>query len=354
MAHHPHGFKIAAKTNVESAVLSGDELPAMIDLDDIETVGHHLSRPECVLATANGRVYTADWRGGVTIIEPGGPQWSLIARDAGFDVLPNGISLMADGSVLLCHLSADTGGVFRLHEDGRLSPFLTALDGAPLPPTNYAHLDDKGRVWITVSTRLVPRANGYRPDNADGFIVLVDDNGARIVADDLGYTNECVVHPDGRRLFVNETFARRLTCFDITAAGDLVNKTTVAEFGAGTFPDGLVFDDEGGVWITSVVSNRVLRIAPDGSRETVVEDNDPDHVAIVEAAFQAGTMGRPHLDCVKARRLRNISSLAFGGPDLRTAYLGCLLDDTIYSFRTPRAGREPPHWRFDGPRRRVG
>ncbi len=44
--------------------------------------------------------------------------------------------------------------------------------------------------------------------------------------------------------------------------------------------------------------------------------------------------------------LKNISSLAFGGADLRTAYLGCLLGDAITSFRAPVAGHSPVHWHY--------
>jgi hypothetical protein len=61
-------------------------------------------------------------------------------------------------------------------------------------------------------------------------------------------------------------------------------------------------------------------------------------------AFIAGTMGRPHLDTCGGRALRNISSLSFGGPDRRTAYLGCLLGDAIAYFRAPVAGHAPVHW----------
>jgi sugar lactone lactonase YvrE len=323
----------------------------MIDLDTIKQLGEQLNRPECVLSTANGRVYVSDWRGGVTIVEPDGSQWSLLANDSESGISPNGITLLADGSLLLCHLGDEQGGVFRLHEDGAISPFLLEVDGNPLPPTNYAHLDHAGRVWVTVSTRMVPRARGYTPFHADGFIVLVDENGARIVADNLGYTNECIVHPDGNRLFVNETFARKLTSFEIAENGDLSDATTVAEFGPGTFPDGLVFDAEGGIWITSIVSNRVIRISPEGDQEIIVEDSDPQHLEWVEAAFQSSTMGRSHLDNAKSQLLRNISSLAFGGTDLKTAYLGCLLDNSIYKFQSPFAGSPPAHWNFAGPQK---
>ncbi len=324
-----------------------------VQLETLQFIGAELTRPECVLCNRNGRIFTADWRGngGVGVIEPDGSQWLLESNSSDFQVRPNGICLLADGGVLLTHLGAEDGGVFRLDADGSLSPFLLEVEGVALPPTNYAHLDVAGRLWITVSTRLIPRALGYRPDNADGFLVLMDSKGARVVADGLGYTNECLVHPDGRHLYVNETFTRTLSRFEIAADGSLGNRETVTEFGPGTYPDGLAFDEQGGIWITSIVSNRVIRVDAEGGQTLVLEDNDAAHLEWVEQAFQNGEMNRPHLDQVKSRILRNISSLAFGGSDLRTAYLGCLLGDSIAHFSSPVAGAAPPHWHFPGPAR---
>ncbi len=321
----------------------------MVELDEVEFVGGGLNRPECVLCHRSGRLFVSDWTGGggVTMVEIDGRMRRILARDRDQPLRPNGIALLPGGGFLLAHLGVSDGVVWRLDADGRTEPVLLDVDGASLPPTNFVHRDRAGRLWVTVSTRQQPRSLGFRTDLADGFIVLVDDAGARIVADRLGYTNECLVDPAGERLYVNETFARRLTAFDIGPGGRLTNRRTVAEFGAGTFPDGLTMDTEGGVWITSIVSNRVLRVAPDGSQELILEDSDPDHVARVEQAYQAGEMGRPHLDTVRGRRLGNISSLAFGGPDLRTAYLGCLQGNAIARFPVTFAGHPPPHWSYD-------
>lgn len=323
----------------------------MITLENITTRGQALSRPECVLATANGRLYTADWRGGVGIIEADGSQWYLLAENCDTLLKPNGICLMPDGSVLVAHLGATDGGVYRIAEDGSTQAFCLDVAGQPLPPTNYVHLDQQGRVWITVSTRQMPRSKGYNPQVADGFVVLVDHGEARIVADNLAYTNECLVSPDGQRLFVNETFGRRLISFDIAADGSLSRRTTVATFDIGTFPDGLTFDTDGGIWVTSIVSNRVIRIAPDGSQQLMIEDVDALALQDIESAFQTGTMGRPHLDNAHGERLQNISSLAFGGPSLKTAYLGCLLGDSVYCFDSDYTGHPPTHWDFAGPQR---
>jgi hypothetical protein len=95
------------------------------------------------------------------------------------------------------------------------------------------------------------------------------------------------------------------------------------------------------------VSNRLLRIAADGSVERLMEDVDPDHLAMVEGAFQAGQMARPHLDTVCSERLGHVSSIAFAGPDRRTACLGSLLGTDLATFVSPVAGRALPHWEAD-------
>ena len=315
----------------------------MLPLERLEFIGSDLHRPECVLCTSDGVLHVADWRGGVSLIAPDGQQRTVLAK-GDFLPKPNGIAILPEGGWLLAHLGDDRGGVYRLAPDGTLTPELLEVAGAALPPTNYVHIDKDGRLWVTVSTRKQPRSLGYRPDCDDGFVALKDETGARIVADGLGYTNECLIHPETGQLFLNETFARRLSRFDVGPDGQLSNRKTLATFGAGTFPDGLTFDAEGGIWVTSIVSNRVIRVGADGSQTVLLEDARPDDLARVEAAFQAGEMGRPHLDRTFGAKLQNISSAAFGAPDLKTVYLGCLLGAQVVRFTSDIAGLRPAHW----------
>jgi streptogramin lyase len=314
-------------------------------------VGQGLVRPECVLANSRGDLFTADWRSGVAHLRPDGTQTFYAALPVDGEALkPNGIALRNDGSFLLAHLGAELGGVFSLQRDGQTRPVLTEVDGLALPPTNYPLEDAHGRLWITVSTRLTPRALGYRNTCSDGFIVCMadpaDPKSARIAAEGLGYTNEIAFDPTGQWLYVNETFTRRLSRFAVGADGSLGAKQVVTEFGAGTYPDGMAFDVEGNVWIVSIVSNRVISVSPNGKQQIWLEDVDADHLAWVEQAYQSHNMGRPHLDGVKSKQLRNISSLAFGGADLRTGYLGCLLGESLATVRMPAAGHPPIHWNY--------
>jgi len=320
----------------------------MLSLSNLTTRGTGLVRPECVLAHRSGLLFAADWtdQGGVSIVTPSGRVIRHLAKSPPRHLSPNGIALEPGGSFLLAELGAESGGIWRLLPDGRVEPVLLAIDGKALPPANYVHLDGSGRLWVTVSTRHQPRHLAARPDIADGFIILVENDRARIVADGLGYTNECLVSPDGAWLYVNETFGRRLSRFAI-AGGGLGPRETVATFGHGTYPDGLTFDVEDGIWITSIVSNRVIRVMPDGQQTLMLEDGDATHVDAVENAYLAGRLDRELLDRRPTGPLKNISSLAFTGPERRTLCLGCLLGDHLTLIEGPVAGAEPVHWGFD-------
>jgi len=217
-----------------------------------ERWGHDLQRPECVIAARGGSVFVSDWRGGVTWIRPDGAQSALLGKNA--RLRPNGIALRDDGRFLIAHLDDREGGVYELAGDGAVRPFLLEVQGRALEPTNFV-LAESGVVWITVSTRHVPRHAARRRDVADGYVVRVDDRGARVVADGLAFANECRMDAEGRWLYVNETYGARISRFAIRPDGDLGPRETYVQFGPEIFPDGLVFDATGGLWVTSVFSS---------------------------------------------------------------------------------------------------
>lgn len=314
-------------------------------LSDVRFIGDALQRPECVLATRRGTLYVSD-REGYATIAPDGRVTRVIARNRPEHFLPNGIALLRDGSVLIANLGLD-GGVWKLAPDGELTPFLLEVDGMRLHPTNFVGIDPAGRIWVTVSTRLVPREQAMYKGYGDGYVILVDHRGARIVADGIGFTNEAIPDPAGRFLYVNETQGRRITRLPILD-DRLGARETVCEFPEGIWPDGMAHDSEGGVWVVSVVSNRILRIdTATGRADLFLEDADPTDVAEAEAAWQSGApMPRRLLDIGGKRTLGNASSLGFGGPDLRTLYIGTLAGSSIGAIDAPVRGAEPVHWDF--------
>jgi sugar lactone lactonase YvrE len=324
----------------------------MIDLDHVETLGSGLKRPECVLATRSGDIFAADWRGGVAHLLPDGSQRLYAGQTADLPegARPNGICLEPDGSFLFANLGSEQGGVWRLTRGGEITPCLLAVDGEELPPSNFVTRDATGRLWVTVSTRLRPRSLDYRSSARTGFVVCMDGRGARIAADGLGFTNECLVDPGGKWLYVNETYVKRLSRFPLRADGELGAREVVTEFGPGQFPDGMAFDADGHVWIAGIVSNQLIRVNPaNGRQQVILEDADAGHVAMFEAAWRENALGRPHMDSIVSRKLRNISSLAFAGASLDRILMGCLLGQEIYRVAAPVKGHPPVHWTYQDP-----
>jgi len=254
--------------------------------------------------------------------------------------------LESSGHFLLAHLGDSEGGVHRLTADGKLQSVITHANGTLLPPTNFVATDKHGRIWITVSTTKTPRSADYRPSANTGFIAMAHpgESNARIVADNIGYTNECVVDLDQAAVFVNETFGRRLTRFDLADDGSLTNRSVVTRFSNGTYPDGVTIDDEGNFWVTSIVSNRIIKVSPDGDQTLILEDCDNVFLKNVESAYEQNRMGPEHLASTGNTGLANISSLAFGGEQLSTVYIGNLLGHCLHCFEANVKGRKPVHW----------
>ena len=325
----------------------------MLSLDDLSFFGTGLRRPECVACTAAGPIWVShalpEGGGGVAQLDTDGRLHPLLAKSGmPDDFMPNGWSMAPDGSFLIANLG-ESGGVWRLRPDGVCEPVLQAVDGVTLPSINFVHRAEDGVLWISVSTWRAPRDRAFHRDVADGFVIRMTDPAdpasARLVADGLGYANEVKIDPSGAYLYANETMARRLSRWPLTQRG-LGRRETVADYLDGVFPDGFEFDAEGGVWCASVMSNRLVRVAPDGAQTVMLEDCEQAAVDAAMTNWLDGAFSRADMNVGATRRLANIASITFGGPDLRTAYLGSLAGQSLVTFRSPVAGAVPPHWHF--------
>jgi gluconolactonase len=91
-----------------------------VDPTRIRTIGRDLSRPECVLAEADGSLWTADGRGGVVHIRPDGNQQLIIpvadsslagganpGRGLVGGSLPNGLAFARNGDLLIANFGTD-------------------------------------------------------------------------------------------------------------------------------------------------------------------------------------------------------------------------------------------------------
>jgi sugar lactone lactonase YvrE len=133
-------------------------------------------------------------------------------------------------------------------------------------------------------------------DPTPGIIVLVSPDGtARCVASDIEFPNGMVVTPDNSTLIVSESFAGRLTAFDIEPDGSLSRRRIWAE---GLGPDGICLDADGAVWVQAADTRTHTGCAesPQGACLRVHEGGEVvqriEHDRPIFAAMLGGDDGR--------------------------------------------------------------
>lgn len=170
---------------------------------------------------------------------------------------PSGLGRLPDGRLLVVSmqdrrlLRLDPGGLSEVADLSALAPF----------HCNDMVVDRHGRAYVG-NFGFDLNAPQWEFRHAE-VILVTPDGQARIVADQMSFPNGSVITPDGRTLIVGESFAARLTAFDIQPDGSLANRRVWAALEHGT-PDGICLDAENAVWYASPVSNECVRVAEGG------------------------------------------------------------------------------------------
>lgn len=122
---------------------------------------------------------------------------------------------------------------------------------------NEIAVDGRGNVYLDGAD--FDFSGGEAPE--PGCIKLLTPDGTlREVAGEIAFPNGMAITPDDGTLIVSESFAGRLTAFDIEPDGALTGRRVFAE---GLGPDGICLDAEGAVWV-STGGFAVVRVAPGG------------------------------------------------------------------------------------------
>ena len=166
------------------------------------------------------------------------------------------IDWLPDGRLLI--VSARDRLLLRREPDGSL---VTHADLSSLSdyPWNDIVVDGRGNAYIGNIGFDFPGG-----EFAPGILALVaPDGSARQVADGVAFPNGMTVTPDNSTLIVAESYASRLTAFDIADDGSLSNRRERADLGDGA-PDGICLDAEGAVWYGDVPNKRCVRVREGG------------------------------------------------------------------------------------------
>jgi sugar lactone lactonase YvrE len=169
---------------------------------------------------------------------------------------PFSIDWLPDGRLLLT--SGRDGLLLRREPDGELVTHadLSGLSGG----WNEIVVDGRGNAYVNGGGFDLLAGEAFAP----GIVALVTPDGsARQVADGIAFPNGMAVTPDNQTLIVAESYAKRLTAFDIKATGLLSNRRVWADLGDGV-PDGMCIDAEGAVWYGDVPNKRCVRVREGG------------------------------------------------------------------------------------------
>ena len=198
----------------------------------------------------DGRLWFCDWGAGQIVrVEPDGA--ATVVAEIGD--MPICIDWLPDGRLLA--VSGQQGLLLRVGDDG-------ALDQARRARRRAVERDRGGPARQRVRQRHRLRLPGRRVPARPGLRAHARGRHAREVADGLAFPNGMAVRGD--TLIVAESYAGRLTAFDIAPDGGLGGRR---EFAAveGSAPDGICVDADGAVWFADVPNQRCVRVAEGGA-----------------------------------------------------------------------------------------
>ncbi|WP_404711163.1 SMP-30/gluconolactonase/LRE family protein [Sphingomonas sp. MMS24-J13] len=286
--------------------------------------------PEGPVVMPDGQIIVVEINAGrVTRIDPRTGAKTVIAANLGG---PNGLALGPDGMLYLCN----NGGFDWIEGDGVLMPFESAPDyvGGSIqrvdPATGavetlYTHAGDvqlrgpndivfdaHGGFWFTDFGKIRRRDE----DITGIFYAKADGSFIEEVIHPMRGPNGIGLSPDGKTLYVAETFTCTLHAFEVMAPGK------VADGGSPSFPgrflhrpagskyfDSLAVEAGGNICVGTLGVGGISVISPEGEAVEFVETGDPV-----------------------------TTNIAFGGEDMMTAYITCSSSGRLLSTRWQRPG----------------
>jgi gluconolactonase len=304
------------------------------DLSPFTLVASGLEYPEGPIWRPDGSVLLVEIQADtLTRITPTGTR-EVVANVGGG---PNGAAIGPDGAVYVCNSGGflyqeivgvdvaiatapdyKTGLIQRVALDGTFqtlystfsakNPATGALETLPLRGPDDLVFDSTGSFWFTDWGKAWPRQR----DVTGVYYAKADGSSIREAIFPMNAPNGIALSPDGKRLYVAETYTRRILYWQLSAPGTIAPNPetidgsyllTAAIPGQGTL-DSMKVDEEGNVYVATMLPKGLSPLYNGG-------------ITIVSPAgeiLQFLEIAIGHPDPLP-------SNLCFGGPDRRTLYV---------------------------------
>lgn len=186
-------------------------------------------------------------------------QWRLDEPVGSLALRPGPELLVAIGRSI-AELDPATGDVRTRIED---------LDADSGNRMNDGRADPQGRFWVGTMDDAERRRSGalYRID---------PDWSTHRIMEGLDIPNAISFSPDGSVMYFTETRDRLIVALDLAEDGTVRGRRVFVEVEGPGSPDGACVDAEGHLWSAEYGGSRVVRYAPDGTVDRVVEVPAPN------------------------------------------------------------------------------
>jgi sugar lactone lactonase YvrE len=211
------------------------------------------------------------------------------------------------------------------------SPPIFRLEGWPRVRLNDARADPRGSLWLgSMRNNVNPDGSSGQCGGNDGQLIrLAPDGKVTRWRENIGIANTLAWSPEQRHFYFGDTLANIIWRYDYDAAtGAIANERPfLAGFERG-LPDGSAVDSEGCLWNCRFSGGCIVRVAPDGSIDRVIE-----------------------------MPVKNATTCTFGGPALKTLYITTAraeappsdrLAGSLFAIETSVRGQPENRFRADG------
>ncbi len=212
--------------------------------------------------------------------------------------------------------------------DTRHAPFFK-LDGWPFVRLNDARSDPRGSLWLgSMRNNVNPDGSGRDAGGTDGVLVRLDPDGTLTTwRKDVGIANTLAWSPDWRHFYFADSLANVVWSYDYDSSARAISneRPFLAGFSRGA-PDGSTMDSEGYLWNCRFYGKCLVRVAPDGTIDRVIE-----------------------------MPVQNVTTCTFGGTDLKTLFVtsasalappGDRLAGSLFSIQTDVKGQPENRFRL--------
>jgi gluconolactonase len=250
-----------------------------------------LNHPEGVAVGSDGTLYAGGEAGELYRISPDGASVQTIASTGGFCL---GVTLDQVGNAYLCDLKKRA--LFRISQSGRVDLVLDSVVGRPLVNPNFSVFDSEGNLYFSDSGE-------WKRDNGIIYKLPREGEAQIFAAGPFDFANGLALDAKEKHLYVAESNLDRVLRIEIRPDGSAGFPELFAE-GIARIPDGMAFDAEGNLYVTTYANNCIYRVTPHRHVGLICHDDEtlalcqPTNCAFGGPNFDqlfVANLGRDHL-----------------------------------------------------------